>query len=243
MRRLTSRLRGTSVVRTHRQEQPAWAPRFRFGLRRLDVCLLPVKQRSSSASKPFWSGLSGVLAAATAFITAVGGLVAILIQLGVIGGGDGSPSNGGGPTSNTATKSWVAQANEICARANDSIDALPDPQALGAETLGLEGALKLGDQALGIGRRMLRDLRALEAPEGKEAEVERFLLLGAEGNEASEELLASLRVGDVLGAQEQIDAVSKAGQRFDEAAKNLGATTCAEGASFVGADFASISGP
>lgn len=168
----------------------------------------------------------------------LGGLIAILVQLGVIGGGGSPPSNGGGPTSNTDGKSWVAQANLICVRANDSIDALPDPQEVG----GLAGAVQLGDQRMEIGRRMLRDLRALEAPEAKAAEVEHFLFLGAEMNKTSEQILASLRLGDFNGAIASINYVSSAEQRFDEAAKKLGATTCAEGQPFVGADFASIIG-
>jgi hypothetical protein len=189
-------------------------------------------QPSSESKKSFWSTLPGILTAVTALITAVAGLVAIFVQIGVINGDEDSSLNGGNPTL-TTSKSWTAQANEICARANDSMDALPDPQAIGPAMLDPESAVKLGDLSLGIGRRMLRDLGTLEAPEGREADVEDFLRLGAEMNQATEELLARLRVGDPLAAQEKVSAVSEAAQRFDDAAIELGATTCAEGASFV----------
>jgi hypothetical protein len=190
-------------------------------------------QPSSESKKSFWSTLPGILTAVTALITAVAGLVAIFVQIGVINGDEDSSLNGGSPTLTSSSKSWTAQANEICARANDSMDALPDPQAIGPAMLDPESAVKLGDLSLGIGRRMLRDLGTLEAPEGGEADVEDFLRLGAEMNQATEELLARLRVGDPLAAQEKVSAVSEAAQRFDDAAIELGATTCAEGASFV----------
>src|SRR5919204_5268369 len=51
---------------------------------------------AEAEKKSFFSGLSGTLAAITALITAIGGLIAVLIQVGVIGGSGGSRSRGGG---------------------------------------------------------------------------------------------------------------------------------------------------
>src|ERR671935_1294335 len=52
---------------------------------------------AEAEKKSFFSGLSGTLAAITALITAIGGLIAVLIQVGVIGGSGGSGSRGGAP--------------------------------------------------------------------------------------------------------------------------------------------------
>jgi hypothetical protein len=174
--------------------------------------------------KSFWSGASGVIAAVTALITAIAGLVAVLIQVGVIGGSSNEAPTGAQET--LSQPAWAEEANDICARANDSINALPDP-----ETLDLQAAIVRARESITINRRMLRNLAALTAPPARTADVEEFLRLGAQVNEAAEELVAGLRVGDVAVAQRQVSALKRLGKSFDDSAIGLGATTCAEGAS------------
>ncbi len=171
--------------------------------------------------------MSGFLAGTTALVTAVGGLIAILIQVGVIGGNGGS-SKGGGQTT-TQSPDWAPQANDICARANDLITALPNPK-----TLDLQAALGMGQQALRINRQMVRELAKLPKPERQRAKVEEFLRLGADVNENTEELLADFTNGSIADAQQREGTLSRLGKKFDGAAIELGATTCAEGASFSG---------
>jgi hypothetical protein len=175
--------------------------------------------------KSFWSGMSGFLAGTTALLTAVGGLIAILIQVGAIGGNGGS--NGGGETTESAA--WAPQANDICARANDLITALPNPKTLGAQA-----ALTMGQQALRINRQMVRDLAKVPQPDEQRADVNEFLRLGANVNDNTEELLADLTSGSVADAQQRLKTLSRLGKKFDSAAIGLGASTCAEGASFSG---------
>ena len=66
--------------------------------------------------KSLWSGLSGGLAAATALITAVGALLAVLVQVGGRAGRTRTPSSRG---RDNARRSVLAAdgANEICERA------------------------------------------------------------------------------------------------------------------------------
>jgi hypothetical protein len=52
--------------------------------------------------------------------------------------------------------------------------------------------------------------------------------------EAGEELVAAVKVGDIAGLEERQNALSAAGKAFDEQALEVGATTCAEGASLAG---------
>jgi hypothetical protein len=171
--------------------------------------------------------MSGFLAGTTALVTAVGGLVAILIQVGVIGG-NGQSSNGGGQTT-TRTADWAAQANDICARANDLITALPNPKTVDPQV-----ALGMGQQALRINRQMVRELAKLPPAEHQRGEVEDFLRLGADLNDNTEELLADFTSANLADAQQRAGTLSRLGKRFDRAAIDLGATTCAEGASFSG---------
>ena len=180
--------------------------------------------------KPFWSGATGAIAAVTAFITAVGGLLAVLIQLGVFGGSGGESNQGAivpQVTTSPSEPSWAQQANRICARTNDAINALPDE----SET---DPAAAIGQvrEAVTLSKRMVRDLAALTPPPDRKDDVEEFVRLGASMNDAGEEFVAALRAGDVVAAQRQVPRLQRLGRSFDNSAIGLGATTCAEGASF-----------
>ena len=178
--------------------------------------------------KSFWSGATGAIAAVTALITAVGGLLAVLIQLGVLGGNDGQSSQAAiVHTGTTSQPSWAKQANDICARTNNAINALPNRQ----ETSDPAAALDQVREALTLNKRMVRDLGALTPPPTRQDDVDEFIRLGAGINDATEELLAGVQVGDVVVAQQQVSRLKRLGRSFDNSAIGLGATTCAEGAS------------
>jgi hypothetical protein len=176
--------------------------------------------------KSFWSGASGLIAAVTALVTAIGGLIAVLIQIGVIGGNGGAHQAAAGAVQTISQADWVAEANGICARANDAINALPDP-----ELLDLQSGIARGRESIAINRRMVRNLAALRPGQARQADVEEFLRLAAQINDTAEELLAGLRVGDVAVAQRGAATLKRLGRSFDDSAIGLGATTCAEGAS------------
>ncbi len=178
--------------------------------------------------------MPGILTGSAALLTAVGGLIAVLIQAGVIGNGDDkTPAAASGQQGTTVAQAttWAVQANRICERANEAIEDLPKPEASNVQSLGLEGMVEVGRDALRINRRMVRQLAALSGAEEDAAEIDAFVRLAANINEATEELLVDLRTGNVLAAQKQASEVSRLGERFDERAIDLGATTCAEGAS------------
>jgi hypothetical protein len=173
--------------------------------------------------KSFWSGLSGALAGVTALLTAIGALIAVLVQVGVIGGGGG----GSGATTSAAMVDWAAEANEICDRANELFDELPD-----AESAEPSEALGLVERALSINRQMVRELTKLPKPDQQREQVAEFLRLGARLNESSEEMIAAFKVLNIEAAQQRQAELSTLGSQFDAAAVDLGASTCAEGASF-----------
>ena len=191
----------------------------------------------NAEKKSFITSLPGLLTGVAGVITAVVGLIIALDQVGVIGGSDPEPA--GGPQAvalvtttdgaSTSADEWAASANEICARATDAIDTLPEPEAVDLASVG-----KVARQLQSINRRMLRDLNALERPPERQAEVKEFLRLGARLGDAADAFFSALRAGNVVAAQEQTTELSRLGKLFDASAIDLGANTCAEGASDIG---------
>jgi hypothetical protein len=176
----------------------------------------PLRQQIGS----FFSGLTGLLTGAAALIGAV---VAILTATGVIGGGGGS-SHAESTTQNNAT--WAAQANAICAKANDTIGALPNPRTIAPSDIA--SYLKT---SVVLEQRMLRDLNALPVPEDKDTQVATLLKVGARMSDATSELANDVTLGDLAGAQQRAQLLSRLNTRFNNAAIALGARTCAEGSS------------
>jgi len=177
--------------------------------------------------KPFWSGVSGALAAITALLTAIGALIAVLVQIGVIGGDDGNGGGGAITVTTAAMADWAGEANEICERANELFDELPD-----AETADPSQALGLVERGLSINRQMVRELTKLPKPEPEREQIVEFLRLGARINESAEEMIAAFKVLNIDAVQQRQAELSTLGSRFDAAAVDLGASTCAEGSSF-----------
>jgi hypothetical protein len=191
----------------------------------------------TAEKKSFLTSLPGILTGVAGLITAVVGLIIALDQVGAFGGSDPEQAGGRQAVALTATTDggltsadqWAASANEICARANDAIDVLPEPEALDPASTG-----KVAQQLQAINHRMLRDLNSLQRPTEKRTEVAEFLRLGARLGDAADEFFAALRTGNVVAAQEQTSELSRLGKLFDASAIDLGANTCAEGASEIG---------
>ena len=138
------------------------------------------------------------------------------------------------PGATAAATDWVAEANDICERANESIDDLPEPTAASLETLGPDALVGYGTAAVNVNKRMVRDLGKLSPPPDDKGALRELVSRGANMTEAAEEFFAALKVGDIFSAQEKQGALSAAGKAFDQHALKVGATTCAEGASLSG---------
>jgi len=172
--------------------------------------------------------LAGVAAAAVVLVTAA---VVALASRSDDGSSNASAGAGAG---GTTSATWAAQANAVCERANETIDDLPDPSAESLETLGPGALTAYGESAVKVNKRMVRDLGELSPPPEARSDANELVVLGAKMTEAAEEMFAALRVGDVAAAQKQQQALSRAGKEFDAKALEVGATTCAEGASLSG---------
>src|SRR5207302_1209510 len=133
----------------------------------------------------------------------------ILTATGLIGGGSSNSPN----TSNTqTTASWATKANTICAKANDTTGALPNPRTLAPSDL--SSYLKT---ALVLEQRMLRELNALPAPKDKQAEVATFLRVGAKMSDATSELNDDITLSKLAAAQRRATLLSQLNTRFNNA--------------------------
>jgi hypothetical protein len=178
----------------------------------------PLSQRIAS----FFSSLTGLLTATAALIGAV---IGILTATGVIGGGNNSENNGThGALAKQNRASWATQANEVCAKANDTIGALPNPRTIAPSDIA--NYLKT---SVVLEQRMLRELNALPVPKDSEAQISRFLNIGASMSNATSELANDVTLGKLAAAQQRAAQLSQLNTRFNNAAIALGARNCAEG--------------
>lgn len=176
----------------------------------------PLRQQIGS----FFTSLTGLLTGAAALIGAV---VAILTATGVIGGGDNHPQSA---ASTQSGETWAAKANAICAKANDTISALPNPHSIAPSDIG--SYLKT---SVTLEQRMLRELNALPTPKDSQARVTTLLQAGARMSDATSELANDVTLGRLAAAQQRAQQLSQLNTRFNNAAVALGARTCAEGSS------------
>ena len=146
------------------------------------------------------------------------------------GGGDKAATRSGAQSASPAssTADWATAANKICAPANDAISALPDPK-----TLNLDSGARIGRQAFRISAQMFRDLAALLKPPQRQDQIDRLLRLGTRVNELGATMFDDLRIKNFPGAIRAQQSLSHLGQKLDNAAIALGATTCSEGSSSV----------
>jgi hypothetical protein len=181
----------------------------------------PLQQRIAS----FFTSLTGLLTATAALI---GAIIAILTATGVIGGGSnsGNKEASAAPSTEQNQTSWATQANAICARANDTIAALPNPHSVAPSDVA--SYLKT---SVVLEQRMLRELNALPAPKDSGVKVTAFLKAGARMSDATSELANDVTLGNLAAAQQRATQLSQLNTRFNNAAIELGARTCAEGSS------------
>jgi hypothetical protein len=187
-----------------------------------------------------WGELSPEKKLSVVVVPIVVAVIAAVLP-GVVDGGDSSdtatPTATATPTPAAVTlQRWVAEANEACEDANGAVKVVPRPRRGDVEAVGLNVLVDNGRQVLSISERLLEDLQRLPAPHSRTETVTAFLRLLADVNEEEEDTLALLEARDAAGVLAAIPRVSRAGSAFDDAAKEIGATSCARGSSFTGLD-------
>lgn len=129
---------------------------------------------------------------------------------------------GGGGGERLTKEEYVAQADAICAKANEQEDALGD---VPSDPAGLAGYL---EQEKAIGEEQVTSLRALEPPEELQAQVEQAYDLLDQVLAKLDEAIAAAKAGDI----EQLTAIGAEAQRLatqaDQIAQEIGLTVCGQ---------------
>jgi hypothetical protein len=115
---------------------------------------------------------------------------------------------------------WIEQADEICVQANEEVEALTDPT-----TLDEIGAFT--DEASGISRDALADLRALRPPEEDEATVDEMLDLVEQQIEIGEQIGEAARNGDQAEVERLVAEAEPLEAKADEMGRQYGLDDCA----------------
>jgi hypothetical protein len=131
-------------------------------------------------------------------------------------GGDGG--EGAEPLSKSE---WIEKADEICAQADEDIEALGDPTTL--DEIG-----ELTDEASGISRGALADLRALRPPEEDQATVDEMLDLVEQQIGIGEQIGEAARNGDEAEVQRLAAEAEPLEAQADELGRQYGLDDCAD---------------
>lgn len=114
---------------------------------------------------------------------------------------------------------WAAQANAICNRTYDEVDALGVPSTP-AQMLAIAPKLQA------IGTRTISRLKALKPPTGQEARVRKLIAMLARAVAIQADGFAALRRNDKPTYLQKINAAGALGLQADELAIALGAEAC-----------------
>lgn len=147
-------------------------------------------------------------------VVAFAGLAAVAVAAGCGGGG-------GGGGDRLTSEEFVQQADAICEKANQQLDALGEPQSV-------EELATMAAEALSISEQSVDALRELNPPEEFQAQFDRALDLLQQQNELGQDLVAAAEDGN----QTQIEAIVADGEPLDTEADaiadELGLTDCGE---------------
>jgi hypothetical protein len=168
--------------------------------------------QTNEQKKGFWTTLPGVLTAIAALITAIGGIVGLVV---VPGGSDEESDDG--PTRTT----WVRQADELCSQAYDSLRQYPP-------ITDLNTLVSVGPSIAEEARDLAADLRGLRAPEEDQSTIARMTGLLDEQSDGVDAAVVAVSQGDQAGFRRSVQQVESASVEGDAVAESLGATACAQ---------------
>jgi hypothetical protein len=116
---------------------------------------------------------------------------------------------------------WIEQADAICAQANEDVEALEEPTAL-------DEIAAFTDEASGISREALADLRALRPPEEDQATVDEMLDLVEQQIEIGEQIGEAAADGDQAEVQRLAAEAEPIEAEANEQARAYGLADCGE---------------
>lgn len=114
---------------------------------------------------------------------------------------------------------WIEQADAICARASEDVEALTEPTKL-------DEIPEFTDTASEISRDALSDLRALQPPEEDQTTVDEMLDLVEQQIEIGEQIGEAAADGDQDEVQRLADETDPIENEADEKARQYGLDDC-----------------
>ena len=167
---------------------------------------------STNGNQSFWTTLPGILTGLAAVLTAVGGIVTVVLTR------DDNKSDGGG----TTLTEWSRQANQICEDGYADIRALNVPSDPQSQFLAIP-------QTSRISNRSNARLQALDRPAKGKEDIDRLLTLASQAHVAAKNAYDSYRTGDRASAQRFLDDAQRKTLQVQDLDAQLGANVCAQG--------------
>ncbi len=143
--------------------------------------------------------------------------IALLAAAGLIAVGCG----GGGDGGRLSEAEFRAQANAVCLKYDERIEALGEPESL-------EEVPEFVDQALPIIEEGVAELRELEPPEELEADYDRMLAETERSVGVAQRLRDAAAEGDQQALQDAFEEGNAADSQSDRIARELGLDECAD---------------
>jgi hypothetical protein len=163
-----------------------------------------------SRFRAFWTSLPGIVTAIAALITAVGGIIALVV---VPGSSNNGPTHAG----------FVRRADSLCSQTADLLRQLPPVSSADPATAAKE--LPVVAQRV---RDLADKLRALNAPPEDLPTLAHFTELLDTGANQADMATVSLQQRDLTGVRSHLGLSVKALQDSRNAANALGASACAQ---------------
>ena len=126
----------------------------------------------------------------------------------------------GGGEARLSKEEFQSQANAICAKYQQQLNALRSPTSL-------EEIPDLVEQALAILNKEVDEIRALSPPEELQSDFDKLLAASDRTKTAAADLSSAAKSGDQAAVQKALDEGNAASKEADDLAGNLGLNECA----------------
>ena len=170
----------------------------------------------------FFTTLPGILTGIAAVLTAAGTLAGVLLTAGGGNANEGSPPPRDGTTivdEGVTLDEWASQANAVCKRTEAAIQGIGNVQTP-EQLIELRGKI---DQ---VGRRVIDEVEAIEAPPDESDRIDRMTGLWDDVFRDLQDAVDAVLAGDTFTAQSAFEHAVRTGNAADAIARELGARDC-----------------
>jgi len=126
---------------------------------------------------------------------------------------------GGGGGESLSKAEFQSQANAICAKYQEQLNALGSPTSI-------EEIPDLVEQALAILNKEVDEISALNPPEELQSDFDKMIAASNKTKAAADDLSTAAKSGDQAAVQKALEEGNAATDEADQLATNLGLTEC-----------------